>query len=385
MRPSDQQKDLWRSLCEFFSLSHLAVFAFCTATSLLMGGRRVIACALFDLTAITSNPATLQQAWDEVTAQLYGFTDRIECQRPGQAFLELSEEEAYTVATTYRARVGLASSQEQAHLLALTADVGKLKRWTVEEASLPVSLLQETGLSPRSVERLGWLGVRTLEQLGKWSKAHLSRYLGAEAKTVIRYLKGPFTKTVTRYTPPVVLSEAYAFEEAVLEPWEISPVLEHLCNCLADELGDRAALRLNLVAEAQGLAFNATRVSKTPLRGAAVRRSALLAIKDSGALGLPIDKLSLTLSGLYRPSSQGSLWRQKENLAKAVKLVEARYPGAMLRIETVNPYVPVSEFGYRLRGTGSEVTGESESLNFASHFKQGQGNARERSRSLLSR
>ena len=121
--------------------------------------------------------------------------------------------------------------------------------------------------------------------------------------------------------------------------------MEKLTQRLNARLGDRTAAHLTLTAEAGGLAFSASRVSKQPLRGeGALLRLVSLAFDDCGVQGLGVDRLELTLSGLHRLSVQGGLWRRKENVDKAVRTVETRFSGAMLRFEELNPFMPVPEF-----------------------------------------
>lgn len=307
-----------------------------------------------DLVIIETNDATLQHAWEDVLNRLYAFTDRIEPVKPGLVFLDVSEAEASLIAESFRARVALANNQEQAHLKAL-ADV-------VEVKGIPVAVLRGVGLGKKSVERLHWLGISNLAELQRWSKAQLYSYFGKEAEILVRYLKGPYRRNVNRYTPPITLRASYIFEDAALEPWQLEPVIDYLASELQAQLEGRAASRLTLSAESQGLAFTATRVSKKPLKDEReLVRVASFALADSGVQGLEVDKLTLTLSGLYRPSVQGALFGCRESVEEAVSTVEARFPGALLRFATVNPYLPTSEFSHRLVTLGrteSEVKRE---------------------------
>ena len=318
------------------------------------------------LTVIEPNAATLQRAWEGLLAELYAFTDKVEPAEPGRVFLELTEEEARHIAETFQARVASGSSQEHAHLLALMAKEGeaRLEPSQTERQALnavPVRVLEALGLSKKTIERLSWLGVSELKDLWRWSRTQLELYLGDEARVLTRYLHGPHRTEVRRYVPPVVLRESHSFEEPALEPWQLEPVMEELTQRLTARLGDRAAARLTLVAEVRGLAFSGSRVSKQPLRDeSAFLRLASLALEDSGVQGLGVDRLELSLAGLERPSTQGGLWHRKENVDKAVRTVEARFPGAMLKFEELDPFMPVPEFSHRLIPLGAkEVTHEA--------------------------
>ena len=298
-----------------------------------------------DLVVIEADDFVLKNAWDEILGQLYGLTDRIEGVRLGLAFVEVSKADAEFIAKHFQVAIGIGASQEEAHLKALAGE---------NIAAAGVDILEALGLKAKTITRLRWQGVETVGQLRQWSRAHLAQYLGKEAVLITPYLKGPYRTDVSRYMLPTKLIESYSFEDAVTEPWQWMPVLHHLCDALAAQLGDKAASRLTLTATATGLTFSATRVAKEALRGSRIATLAAKTLEDSGVLGLELERLTLELCGLYRPSSQGSLWQQRENMQKAVDKVEARFPGAMLKVECINPYMPVSKFAYRLSAPGGE-------------------------------
>lgn len=307
----------------------------------------MIACCLFEDVV----------AWSDLLAQLYGFSDRLESPREGLVFIKLGEGEARQLATSFSVAVGLSTSQEQAHLLALSAYAGEVVSDT-SVATLPIGVLTGLELSPKTIQRLTWLGIETLGDLKKWSKTQLSLYLGTESKTLIRYLHGPFRREVARYVPAETLHTSFAFQDPVLEPARLGPIIRLLCERLSAELDSRAAAKLTLVAVSQGLTFSASRHSKQVLKGVdKLERLAHFALEDSGVLGLEVDELRLELTGLYRPSEQGRLWYQREQVQKAIDKVERRFPGAMLHFDEVNPYTPLSSFRFRLVkvGGGGEV------------------------------
>ena len=325
-----------------------------------------------DLVVVETNDATCQHAWDDVLSQLYAFTDRVESLELGVVFLDVDVADAQHIAEKFQARVALADSLEHAHLKALVdvtekltvdKDCGARTPQLEEVKEIPIRVLKGIGLGKKNIERLHWLGVDTVGQLQTWSKAQLASFFGKEARELTRYLKGPYRTNVARYTPSVVLEASYIFEDAVTEPWQWEPVLKHLAGCLQARLEDKAATRLTLIAEVSQLAFSATRVSKEPLRSVPLLLGqAHLALADSGAQGLGIDQLTVKLTGLYRPSVQGGLFEHREDVARAVTAVEARFPGALLRFETLNGYSPLSEFSHRLIPIGraeSEVKRET--------------------------
>jgi hypothetical protein len=287
-------------------------------------------------------------------SQLYGFTDRIESLRPGVCFLDLEPHQMKQVAEVFEARVAGVETQEQAYLLALTTPQGNVSGFSGKDiqnriAAIPLYVLKALGISPLTLERLHWLGLNKLGDLMKWSKAQLQGYLGAEANLIIRYLHGPYRNNVLAYSPPITLTASYDFEDAVLEPYLFEPLVKFLCQQLSNDLNEKAASRLSLKAISSKLMFSSTKASHYPLRDVGMlERSALLALQDSGVLGLEIDSIELTLSGIYRPIRQGHLWQQQENVEVAVTKVSERYPGKLLKILNVDPYTPLSEFAYKL-------------------------------------
>jgi hypothetical protein len=245
-------------------------------------------------------------------------------------------------------RVASGTSQEEARLQALVTKTGEARLSKRSFANFPLKVLSALGVMSKTLERLAWLGLKTLGDLSKWKKQQLIDYLGDEAAVIIRYLHGPFIKTVNKYVPPVVLKASYSFEDVVSEPYELEPVLGLLAKHLEAKLETRVASRLTLKAISQGISFNATKVSRNPLRQPSIiKLLAQTALEETGARPLGIERLELSLSGLYKFTEQGMLWG-KQNAQKAVEKVNERYPGALLKFEHVDTFMPDSEFSYRL-------------------------------------
>jgi nucleotidyltransferase/DNA polymerase involved in DNA repair len=307
-----------------------------------------------DLGIVETDAPTLKSAWEGLLAQLYGFTDQIESVKPGVCFLDLEPKQMRQVAEVFGALVASGENQEQSYLLALTTPQGNVSSFSGKDiqnriAAIPLYVLRALGISPLTLERLSWLGLYKLGDLMKWSKSQLQGYLGSEANLIIRYLHGPFRNNVLTYTPPITFNANYDFEDSVLEPYLFEPVIKFLCQQLSNDLNDKAASRLSLKAVSSRLMFSSTKVSHYPLRDVGMlERLASLALHDSGILGLEIDSIELTLSGIYRPVRQGHLWQQRENVEVAVSKVSERYPGKLLKIQHIDPYTPLSEFAYKL-------------------------------------
>ena len=316
-----------------------------------------------DLEVVASESPYLTASWERLVEELSGLTRVLESPSLGRLLMELEPADAAQLAETYRVRVGMAESVELAVLAALVSSPGRVRQVSAERQEafadlLPLYVLKGVGLSQRALDDLGWLGVRRTGELRSWSKTQAAAYLGKPGKGLLPYLFGPYRTCLGRYRPPPRLAATVAFDEPECEPFAVQPALERLCADVATRLGDRAASRLTVTVLAQGLEHWATRVAKTPLRQLAqVVRLARLALEDTQAQPLGVDTLTVTLSGLSRPAEQLGLWPQKERVAFALEVVEARFPGALLRLVPDDPYSLASEHNNRLvaRSTGEEA------------------------------
>jgi hypothetical protein len=321
-----------------------------------------------DLHIVEVNPVTLNHAWDALLSELYAFSDRIESSEPGRVFIDLTPTELQLLTQAYQVGGGLADTQETAELLALTAVPGSYVFDFQRLVALPLCRLTKVGLSAKDVVRLQWLGLTTMGDLQRWTRSQLEAFLGDGSQRLIRYLKGPYRKDVASFKPRITLSASYNFDDAVTEPYQLVPVIDWLASELTDQLADRVAYRLQLTAQAAGLAFSGSRLSKLPLNDArTITQQAQLALQDSGVLGLGIDSLQITLSGISREAVQLSLWQQRAQLEAAVQAVTARYPGQLFVYRDRNPFMLNSEFRFALTPLGQEATGEAAQRHRGDH------------------
>ena len=283
--------------------------------------------------------------------------------------MELEPSDAVQLAESYKVRVGLAESVEVAIIAALISSPGKVRQVEAELQerlidALPLYIIKGLGLSAGVQERLGWLGVEQVGQLRAWKKSQVLAYLGAEGKGLLPYLFGPYRTQLGRYTPAPRISAPLAFDEPLSEPHMLHPALGQLVEQLVALLDGKAASRLSVTALSHGLELKATRLSKVPLQQAGeITRLALLTLQDTHAQALGVDALTMELGGLTRPAKQGALWPQKERIEQAVTAVEARFPGAILKLSQDDPYSLASEHNVRfvVRSTGEEVSREASS------------------------
>jgi len=291
-------------------------------------------------------PPQAEAAWRALLRELHALTPWVEPQEPGVAFLRLSPEEARLLAQGYGARVGVASWREVALVAAWSAREGEARVVAEGEEGgfldrLPLHLLRGVGLTPEGLARLRLLGLRRVGELRAWKPHQVAAYL-PEGRGLLRFLHGPWRREVARFP-----------EEAALEAHlSLQPpagatlgLLAHLARGLARGLEGRAASRVEVEAVGQGLRFRGEHLAKAPIGDETGMRLALeLALRKSGALGLPLEEVRARALGLFRPSRQEGLWRRA---GEGLEGVLARFPGAFLRVEVLDPEALVPEWGFR--------------------------------------
>ncbi|MFN4073924.1 MAG: hypothetical protein ACK4G4_11015 [Thermus sp.] len=294
-------------------------------------------------------PPQGEAAWRGLLQELYRLTPRVEALAPGKALLALDDLPlARSLAQGYRARVGVAPWREVALLAAWASREGEVR--LVEEGRegefldrLPLYLLRGVGLSPEGLERLRLLGLRRVGEVRRFHPQQLLAYL-REGKALLPFLFGPWRREVARLPE----EEGVGVWASLDPPAEADRGLfRHLAQGLAKRLLPRAAGRLEVVALAGGLLFRGEDWPKRPLREEEEIYLALVrAFGRSGALGLPLEEVRVRAHGLVRPALQEGLFRRGgEGLAPLL----ARFPGALLRAEVVDPGALVPEQGFRYR------------------------------------
>lgn len=287
----------------------------------------------------------LQAAWETVLEDLQIFSPWLEPLHPGRVLLRMGAVEARILAEVYGARVGVSRYREIAELAALAAFEGQAR--VVEDCleqsqtdRMPLYLLKGVGLTGRSLEWLNNLGQHTVGELRGWSQEQLRRTL-PEFKALKPYLLGPWGQKVNRFKPPEHIKVTHSFAVEALEPFEFEPILQQLAERLSAELRDRdkAASRLRITVLACGNQYTATRLSKEPLKQAKkLYRVARLALEDTLALGLPLQRLSLEISALSRPALQEGLWESRGLRERAVEMVAERFPEVWVKEQILDPY-----------------------------------------------
>ena len=299
-------------------------------------------------------------AWEEALATLNLRTPWIEPLRPGRACLRLATEaEAAEVARELRARVGLAADRSTALLAALASPEGSLVRVPPgsEEAfrsSLPLEVLGEAGVGPATLERLAWLGFSQVGSLARLTRSQLGAQFeeGALLDVLVRTED---RRPVPLYTPPPVVAADHAFEVPAREPGDWEPVLRHLVDEAAAGLGERRATLVTVRMEGPGQKRSARRMLQSAAAEAArLWTPARLALQGAWpGPGFELEHLELVLGGLVAPRrTQGHLWAVRPGPEAALKALEARFPGRLLRITRLDPWSLLPEEAATLEPLG---------------------------------
>jgi hypothetical protein len=298
------------------------------------------------LVATEPGEPELAQAWDELLRELGGWSPWLDGSRRGLALLRLAPREAEALAEAFEGGVGLTSDRRTAELAAVTARPGQLRRVAPGGepdflGRMPLRFLRSVGLAEGDLTRLQWLGLATVGDLALWSAAQLRAYLGPVAERLLPYLHGPRETSLPAWAPPPVLRRQLAFERPLFEPGEIEGAVAHLADTLARALDGRGVRRLTLLADVGCVVMPATRLAKRPLTGSGqIRRQALLALHDSGALPVGIEGLTLELAGSERCAAQEGLWVTRAQRERAQDAVTERFAGALLQVRWGDPHAP---------------------------------------------
>lgn len=316
-----------------------------------------------DLAAISRVPdlhaeviaAPVQQAtWNELLEDLYArYSDRIDGKTPGLAYLKVSAQTARELAAALHAPVGVADSMELAYLASLLARPGEIRDIQAGPAEktflqlTPIEGLSVAGLTPVHAERLRFLGVRGIADLWNWSAAQREAFLGVDVgKRVNRFLKGERTTALPRYTPGQFIEAHLDFDQPLLEPAETESALKELLPEAVTALRGRTAAYVALHADTVGGRLTATRKLKWPLDGKALHRIACLALEDTQALPLGIDRLTVQFSGLQHPARMVGLWAGIAEL-EVTKDVLDRFPDALVRVRWLDPWAYATDQQYQ--------------------------------------
>ncbi|HXE73021.1 MAG TPA: hypothetical protein VNO81_10205, partial [Candidatus Nitrosotenuis sp.] len=220
------------------------------------------------LVRVDPGPA-LELAAEELLAELNRLTPWIEPVSAGQVVLGLDRPaEARPLARRLGLQIGLAEDRDTALLAALQAAPGQVLALAEEQGQafrqgFPLARLVEIGISPRTVERLEWLGFPTVGSLARLSEAQLTRQF-PEGARLHRMVRGADRRPVALYSPPPALTLAVDLDPPQLEPGLAEAALVHLLDQAIERLEGRVAGTLTVGLQAGEQATASRRVLHAP-------------------------------------------------------------------------------------------------------------------------
>lgn len=288
--------------------------------------------------------------WGTLLQDLYLYAECIEPLQEGQVLLVVRESDAKQLAHAHQAQAGRASTRELAQLASHLARPGEVLQVKDTEAFLqqaPTAALTAVGVKPATIERLHWLGMRTVSDLQKWTRSQVQHYFGDEAKGVLRLL---FEKHswVARFELPTTVTKTFTFDEDTQDMAEITSVLHLLSEHLLAALGKLQPRKVTVAARTVGGDVFARRLLKEPLTDVkSLKRIMLLTLLDTHTLPLGIHRIQVDLTDLYLPAGQEGLFPKRPSLQQAAHRVEERYPGSTFHYSLQDSYTQARDLKYQ--------------------------------------
>lgn len=300
------------------------------------------ACLLPDLRLAPRDLAVEQAVWDDVLHRIHALTPFLESYEPGMANVrafEIGELQAFVA--RYRIRGGVGPCRSYSLLAAVRAvECGTFivdsKRVRNFLEQFPTSKLSDLHYSRSLIEDLRLFGLSNLHAIyTRLSRKHLRDRFGAEGDRLHTLLHPAKEPDIPLHKPSPVITASWDFEVTASEPAELLPVLEYLSKEAAGGLGPYLCQRVRVVLQLrkeQRRRF-ATRI--TPEAVGESRRifqtAKTLLVQILGA-DLEIEGMTLELGALRPPRyQQQALFRSRPSIYAAVRQINLRFPGSMLR------------------------------------------------------
>ncbi len=310
---------------------------------------------------------TTETAWNDLLAQLYRYTPKIESIEPGLLLAQLpSPDSVFSLFREKGASSGWAGDRASAELAARTAPPGTLRRIKDgrEESfrhRVPLSIWSESALRADTLQRLGWFGWKTHGDLLTVSSRQLIAQFGEEGRFLDEFVRGNNRRPLATFRPPASVERHFYFPEGAGFPPETHAALELLVAQMWQELGQRQARWLRVRLESCGQWSEAQTLLKPVLGHPEHIEAHWLRQMQTKALGLvetlwprhePVETLALELLDLTIPKAESlSLFEAKRAPGVDAALgaeLEARFPGRMHRVTEFNPDAYLPEEAFRM-------------------------------------
>lgn len=334
---------------------------------------------------VLERDAALEEAmWNEVVSRLHQTTPRVAPQRAGLAYFEpLYCDRSDALVSELGGQAAVAPSRSMAKLGAYRAAPGRTIALRPSDLDPFLGQFQTlwlpdaTAASTDMVEKLILFGYRTLRDVARLKKKHLTAQFGPEGAELYRLLHPDDAPRVGMMTPLPRIKKQHAFEEGVHEPATLQPALRTLVERACRGLGRRHCQRVEVRLGTRrnddhvqsrvlrGLTADETRIAQQAeilldkllnacLRDARTRQDNQAnpdapALREERAVRADHEEkthlersqrpavrmLTLVLGALGHPTMhQGSLFAARPGVEAAIDAVGRRYPGTLLRAFT---------------------------------------------------
>lgn len=319
-----------------------------------------------DARPVARDPALEDARWLNTLDRLHRITPRIDAAAPGLAYFEPIDADALRAFSRAVGQpVGIATTRSLARLAAhaltqrsptagstreppkkparpeppispLNSPSGRILCIRPEAertflARTSIEVLPDLGYSEDVAERLHLFGYSTLADTQSLTRRHLDAQFGDVGTRLYRFLHAD-PERVTYYAPPDILEAEAVMERPVREPGPVNAAIQQCAEDLEERLGRRACRRLTLELDTGDDTLVRSRALLEPRRSARVLRQDAEALLRP-LLGAYVHTLRLKAGSLREPGgSQADLFFQKPGLEHAIRAVQARFPGALLRV-----------------------------------------------------
>ncbi|MEO6908669.1 MAG: hypothetical protein ABI210_12350 [Abditibacteriaceae bacterium] len=335
-------------------------------------------CPAARIKAVDSSEASA--VWQEVLSSVYDLTPRIESVRQGLLFFDPAKRGSSSWITTmagiskltrqWQISVALASDRATAELAVQVSTTGKIHRIANASAFLqevPSSLLLELGLSKATTERLQWFGFENVGALKVLLRPQIAAQFAnvtspQDSAILWRFAQAGTAQSDRRVIPqyplPPMVKSRLVFDQAATCPaeWE---------NALTDVIANVTQLLNGLQTGILTLQFTTQRGNLTAsklLREPLSATSSLYRVAHDLADGLlsendEVQNIEVRLAQLVAGGAQETLFEPRRfdlsqrdecprSLRNALRSVEARFSGTMLRWKLKDAYAPLPEERY---------------------------------------
>jgi nucleotidyltransferase/DNA polymerase involved in DNA repair len=317
---------------------------------------------------VPHDAALVARAQRQVLAELYACTPRIEVRggmHGGLIAFEFPHSQSNrrllaALVACWQAHCGTARDRITAHLAALTVEQGHTRRVApgrenVFLARVDVQVLAHAGVSPRTIERLKWFGLRHVSDLQPLPARQLQAQF-KDGALLARFQRSHSSAEVAvkTFTPDAGIHTRHVFEQAATEPGECLLALDEAVKEAPALLNGRGANSLALCLETSAGKRTASRLLREPMFSPRslydIARALLRELFETGVGEVQV--LEVRLDNLESRTEQGELWatraRRHLGLAQVLGRLEARQAHAVLRLRARDVHAPLLEERFEL-------------------------------------